>query len=69
MEKGDRIGSEAAGLDQPAESALPAGPQATNTVESDNGRQPGSSEADLRMSEGNDTAQSEEESRLGATGG
>ena len=53
MERGDRIGSEAAGLEIPAESALPTGLQTTNTVEDDNGRLPESSEARLGMSEGN----------------
>ena len=60
MEKGNGIGSEAAETELHAESALPTGPQATNTVEGDNGRQPESSEAHLGMSEGNKEARSEE---------
>ena len=67
--EGDRIRSETAGLDAPTDSALLTGPQATDNVEGDSGRLPASSEAQPGMNEGNIGAQSEEESRLGATGG
>ena len=52
MVKENGIGSEAAGSNPPAKSALPTGLQVTNTVEDDNGRQLESSEARLGMSKG-----------------
>ena len=66
--EGDRIRSEAAGLDAPTDSALLTGPQATDNVEGDNGRLPASSEAQPGMNEGGIGAH-DEESRLGAAGG
>ena len=68
MERGDGFGGEAAGLEIPADTALPTGPLATDNVESDNGRLPASSNAQPGMNEGNREAQ-EEDNRLGAAGG
>ena len=59
IEKGNRIGSEAAVLEiRVVSEELPTGLQ-TTTVEDDNGRLPESSEARLGMNEGNTGARSE----------
>ena len=68
MEKGDGIGSEAAALGNSADTALPAGPLATNNVEGDSGRLPASSETQPGTAMGGRGTRGKE-SRLSTTRG